>query len=166
VTDENNDIIARAAKKVHDAIDAAGVVPAEGRNALHDLAGRAQDAAHAVVASDAVRNLADRAEHLVRDVADRAETVVDDVAGRAETVVTDVTDRAETVVHDVTDRAEAVVHDVTDRAESAAETVALVAMETVDELRRRYRRGVRIGGAVGVGVIALLVIAVLRSRRR
>ncbi|KQO61240.1 hypothetical protein [Curtobacterium sp. Leaf261] len=166
MTDEGNDIIARAARKVHDAIDAAGTLPDGSRHALHDLAGRAQDAAHAVVASDTVRDLADRAEHLVQDVTDRAEAVVHDVTARAETVVDDVADRAETVVHDVADRAETVAQDLADRAGSAAETVALVAMDAADELRRHYRRGVRIGGAVGVGVIALLVVVLLRSHRR
>ena len=67
------DPIRRAAKRLHDAIDSTGAIPADGKGLLHDLTGRAEGVAHGVAerAEDVVHLAADRAEGVVHAAADR-----------------------------------------------------------------------------------------------
>jgi len=48
MSDDTNGFIADTAKKLHDAIEQNSVIPAEGKSALHGLAGKAEGVVHAV----------------------------------------------------------------------------------------------------------------------
>lgn len=97
----------------------------------------------------------------------------DDVVGQAAKKVHDAIDFNSSIpvdskdtLHDLAGLAEKVVHSVTDASRDVAETAAIVAMETTDQIQQRYKRRTRIINAIGGGIIGALVIALLLSRRR
>jgi len=124
------DPIRRAAKRLHDAIDSTGAIPADGKGLLHDLTGRAEGVAH--------------------DVAERAEGVAHGVAERAEDVVHLAADRAEGVVHAAADRGR-------DLAETAGIAALEASDQLRRRAERRTRQVALVGGGLVVGLTVLLV---------
>ena len=114
-----------------------------------------------------------QAAKAVRDAIDRSDVIpaerkglLHDLTDRAETVVHAVADRAETVVHVAADRAEDVVHAAADTGRDLAETAGIAALEASDQLRRRAERRTRTVALVGGGLVAVLSVLLVASRRR
>jgi hypothetical protein len=66
---DTDDFIKAAAKKLHDAIDQNTVIPAEGKGALHGLAGKAEGVVHAV--ADAGRDVAETTAIVALEASDQ-----------------------------------------------------------------------------------------------
>lgn len=131
MTDHRQDPLARAAKRLHDAIDSTGAIPADGKGLLHDLTGRAEGVAH---------GLAERAEGVAHGAAERAEDLVHVAA-----------DRAEDVVHAAADAGR-------DLAETAG-IAALEASDQLRRQAERRTRTVALVGAGLVAVLTALLVA-------
>lgn len=69
-------------------------------------------------------------------------------------------------LHDITDVAGKLLHGVVDAGRDAAETAAIVAMETTDQIQHRCRQKTQAITGAGIAVLAILSIVLLAKTLR
>lgn len=70
-------------------------------------------------------------------------------------------------LHDIADVAERLVHGVVHAGRDAAETAAIVAIETTNQIQHRYRRQAWAISGAGIGVLVILgVVVTAKTLRR